>query len=98
MMRKDKLKVLEEVWDDARVGEFLDKAPLGDENLSYSRLLYAYRSMRAEDFARFVPRFIASGGDINATNLAGQTLLEVIEAHTKSAPFRKILSAFDAAG
>lgn len=92
-MKADKTKVVNEVWDEARVDSFLVKGPMGPEPEQFSQLLHAYRSMRAEDFARFVERFIVSGGDVNATNNDGQSLAQVIAAHKKSAPFLTILGA-----
>ena len=55
-MRADKIKVIDEVWDDARIDSFLDKEPLGDEPADFSKLLNAYRSMRVEDFGIFLRR------------------------------------------
>ena len=90
-MRPDKEKVIDEVWDEARIRSFLDKAPLGDEPADFSTLLYAYRSMRAEDFERFISYYLADGRDINARSAAGETLLGTIAGHRKGAPFRDIL-------
>lgn len=92
-MRADKAKVVDEVWDDARIESFLHKEPLGNTPVDHSRLLYAYRSMRADDFARFVARFQANGGDLHAKNEHGQTLLDIIQDHAKSGPFQAILKA-----
>ena len=91
-MRPDKAKVVDEIWDDARIEGFLDKPPLGDEPADFSRLLYAYRSMRAEDFARFIDRYVALGGDIHAPDRQGISLTEHIQAHRKAEPFLKVLS------
>ena len=61
-MRADKAKVVDEIWDDERVHSFLAKAPLGpDEDPDFSKLIFAYRSMRVDDFARFIPAFTAAG-------------------------------------
>ena len=66
-MRPDKQKVIDEVWDDERIESFLGKSPMGDEqNVDFSVLLNAYRSMRPADFARFIDRFAATGRDLNA--------------------------------
>lgn len=92
-MRPDKAKVVNEEWDDARIDSFLDKGTMGDEPAEFSILLNAYRSMRAEDFARFVDKFIARGGNINAADKRGRTLLETIAEHQKASAFRDILSA-----
>lgn len=93
-MRPDKKIIVDEVWDDARIGEFLDKLPMGDgEDADYSILLNAYRSMRPDDFARFIERFVAAGHDPSARGSDGRTLMETIASHRHGAPFRDILGA-----
>lgn len=92
-MRPDKQKVVDEVWDDARVESFLHKPPLGDENSDYSVLLHAYRSMRPEDFERFVRRYVAAGRDLGARSRQGETLRETITPHRHAEPFLRILDA-----
>ena len=92
-MKKDKAKVVDEVWDDARIESFLAKQPYGEAPLAFSQLLHAYRSMRLEDFEKFLNKFTASGGDINSTNQHGQTLAEVISSHKSAAPFLKLLES-----
>ena len=97
-MRPDKQKVVDEVWDDERIESFLAKSPMGDEqNVDYSTLLNAYRSMRPADFERFIERFTALGRDLNATGNDGRTLLALIVEHRHSEPFREILSRHGAA-
>ena len=91
--RPDKAKVVDEVWDDERIGEFLEKGRLGDEPDDFSKLLYAYRSMRVEDFKRFVDRFAELGGDVHAPARDGRSVAEVIAKHKRGAPFLKILNA-----
>ncbi len=90
-MRPDKKKVVDEVWDDARIDSFLDKQSMGDEAADYSILLNAYRSMRPEDFARFLPRFVSSGRSVEALSSKGETLASVIAAHRHSGPFLEAL-------
>lgn len=98
-MRPDKQKVIDEVWDEARIEGFLSKSPMGDEeNGDYSVLLNAYRSMRPADFERFIARFTALDRDLNAKSNAGQTLLALIADHRHSEPFREILVRHGAAG
>jgi hypothetical protein len=92
-MRPDKQKVIDEVWDDARIESFLAKSSMGDEkNENYSALLNAYRSMRPADFERFVARYVALGRDLDAKSNDGQTLLALIADHRHSEPFRDILT------
>ena len=91
-MRPDKQKIVDEVWDDARIAGFLDKAPMGDESSrDFSALLYAYRSMRPADFERFIVAFCAAGRDIDAPSNAGESLLVTIGPHRHSTAFREIL-------
>jgi hypothetical protein len=91
-MRPDKPKVVDEVWDDDRIRQFLDKPPLGaNVDADFSVLLFAYRSMRVEDFRSFIGFFNESGRNIDATDENGSSLLELIAGHTKAEPFREIL-------
>ena len=91
-MRPDKAKVVDEVWDDARVESFLHKGTLGAEtNLDYCALLFAYRSMRPDDFARFLALFTAAGRDLDAQSRNGQSLLATISPHRQAAPFIGLL-------
>lgn len=90
-MRPDKQKVIDEVWDDARVASFLHKPPMGDEPAEYSMLLNAYRSMRPEDFGRFMALFTAAGHDPAARSRHGETLRDTIAGHRHAGPFLDIL-------
>ena len=90
-MRADKAKVVDEVWDDARIESFLHKGTMGDEPEQFSQLLHAYRSMRAHDFARFLEKFKALGGRVDAAGKDGRTLLQVISRHTKAGEFKTLL-------
>ena len=65
-MRKDKEKVLDEVWTEDHVRSFLQVRSYDGTDENFHMLLKAYQSMRAEDFALFVG-FIGKGRDINAT-------------------------------
>ena len=92
-MRPDKAKVVDEVWDDARIESFLEKENMGTESDDFSRLLHAYRSMRVEDFERFLSRFKAQGGDPSAKSSDGRSLSEIIGSHRKAEPFLRLLNA-----
>lgn len=95
--RPDKQQVIDEVWDDARIEDFLSKAPLAPgEDPDFSALIYAYRSMRPDDFERFLTRFVAAGRDPAARGRQGQTLRQVITPHRQAAPFLALLSAHGA--
>lgn len=98
-MRKDKQKVLDEVWDEQRVKSFLGKtvpsqsgqALPGDADFYVLR--HAYQSMRPGDFDRFLGYFAAEGRDVRARDGKGRTLAEVIAAHANAQPFIELLDA-----
>ncbi|MFK7913633.1 MAG: PA4642 family protein [Pseudomonadales bacterium] len=97
-MRADKKKVVDEVWDDERIESFLSKGSMGTESDDYSILLNAYRSMRVEDFLRFLPLYSAAGHSLDAADSAGTTLLATVRTHRNSAAFAEALEAAGATG
>ncbi|WP_226665900.1 PA4642 family protein [Microbulbifer aggregans] len=92
-LKKDKQKVLGEVFDDARIAEFLTgEAPAGF-NRDFYLLERAYRGMKAENFATFVGLFKEQGLDLDSQSPEGQTLLARIGEHGQSAEYAEILRA-----
>ncbi|WP_237066282.1 PA4642 family protein [Microbulbifer guangxiensis] len=90
-LKKDKQKVLGETFDEERIAGFLaGEAPEGQDRDFYL-LERAYRGMRAEDFATFVQLFLARGGDLNARNSEGQTLLDRLLEHRQSSDYAEVL-------
>lgn len=90
-MRKDKAKVLDEQWDDARVASFLEPRPGDGAHADHRLLLRAYQSMRAGDFARFVAMFVEAGRDLDATGSDGRTVLEEMKEHRYGTPYAALL-------
>lgn len=93
-MRRDKRKVIDEVWDDARIKGFLDKRPPdlpGDPD--FHVLLFAYQSMRVADFERFLRFFVQAGRNIGACNAAGQDVAAYIARHRQARPYLEALAA-----
>ena len=98
-MKRDKQKVIDEIWDDVRVRSFLGKtAPSqsgkpfpGDPDFYVLR--HAYQSMRAGDFGRFLDFYVADGRDVRARDHKGRTLADVIAGHANSGPFVELLNA-----
>lgn len=86
-MAKDKEKVLDEVWTEDRVREFLSVEAKAGTNPDFHKLLKAYQSMRADDFELFIGMFLEAGGDINATDKAGRSVLSYAKEHRNSAEF-----------
>ena len=98
-MRKDKQKVLDEVWDDDRVKSFLGKtapiqsaAQLPGEHDFYV-LRHAYQAMRPGDFERFLRFYADQGRNVHAQDGRGRTLAEVIASHANAKPFIELLNA-----
>ena len=94
LMRADKAKITDEVWDAERIRGFLNKQAMGQEPDQFSQLLFAYRSMRAEDFAHFVAVFVEAGGNVKARSKHGLSLQDVISTHTRATAFVKILQRY----
>lgn len=87
VLKKDKEKVIDPVWGEERIREFLDlQAPAG-ENADHHKLLKAYQSMRPEDFETFIGFFVAANGNLEAQNLEGKTVTELISTHRYSQPY-----------
>jgi len=96
-MRKDKEKVLDEVWTEDRVRSFLDVKSYDGTDEDFHMLLKAYQSMRASDFELFVGFFCEQGRDLNATGRDGRTVLEIITTHRYGTEYADILRAAGAA-
>lgn len=90
-LKKDKQKVLGEVFDDARIRTFLDYEAYGDSNPDYHLLEKAYRGMKVDNFATFLDFFNEAGHDINAKNQEGFTFLENISSHTQGQDYIQTL-------
>ena len=90
-MRKDKEKILDEVWTEDRVKSFLEVRSYDEVEEDFHMLLKAYQSMRAEDFAKFVDFFVADGRNLNSPDPDGRTVLGVVEEHRKSGEYADIL-------
>jgi len=95
-MRKDKEKVLDEVWTEDHVRSFLQVRPHDGSDENFYMLLKAYQSMRAEDFALFVQFFAEQKRDLNATGKDGRTVLEIISEHRRGEQYAAILKAVGA--
>lgn len=80
-LRKDKEKVLGEIFTEEKIKVFFDYIPPTGINADYHLLEKAYRGMRGENFETFIQMFLAEGRDINAIGPEGKTLLQTIKTH-----------------
>ncbi|MFA5633315.1 MAG: PA4642 family protein [Porticoccaceae bacterium] len=96
-LKKDKRKVIGEVFDDDRIRAFLQlQAPTG-VNHDYHLLEKAYRGMKVENFATFVAFFREAGHDINAHNPRGKTMLEEMKTHRLAEDYIEVMEKNGAA-
>ena len=93
MLKKDKEKVLDEVWTEEHVRSFLDIKPVEGLDNDFHTLLTAYQSMRANDFELFIGFFCQQNRSLNTTNAAGETVLSIIEQHRHGKEYVEILRA-----
>ena len=92
-MRKDKEKVLDEVWTEDHVKSFLQVRPHDGSDENFHMLLKAYQSLRADDFELFVGFFTAEKRDITATGKDGRSVLDIVKGHRHGAEYAEILVA-----
>ena len=92
-MRKDKEKVLDEVWTEDHVRSFLQVRPHDGSDENFHMLLKAYQSMRASDFELFLTFFNAEQRDVNAVGKDGRSLLDIVSTHRRGVDYADILKA-----
>ena len=91
MLKKDKEKILDEVWTEDRILGFLDLIPLDGVDDDFHALSSSYKSMRLEDFDIFLGFFQEKNRNFNAKNPDGKTLLDIISTHRKGTPYTEAL-------
>jgi hypothetical protein len=92
-MRKDKEKVLDEVWTEDHVRSFLNVRPHDGSDEDFHMLLKAYQSMRVEDFELFVRFFCGENRNLNATGRDGRSVLDIVSTHRHGVEYAEILRA-----
>ena len=95
-LKKDKAKVLDEVWTEARIRGFLEVIPAAGVDPDFHTLLKAYQQMRADDFKTFISMFQNAGRRVDARNSKDETLLDIVSAHSNSTEFVDILREAEA--
>src|SRR3954469_12024351 len=94
-LRKDKEKVLGEIFDEARIATFLEYPAPANVDADFHLLEKAYRGMRGENFATFVKLFVNAGRDINAIGPEGISFLQTVKSHRNGEEY---VIALEAAG
>jgi hypothetical protein len=80
-LKKDKQKILGEVFDDERVKSFLEYLAPEDVSRDFHLLEKAYRGMNIDNFISFIDFFKQAGYDLNATNPEGLTIVQIMSQH-----------------
>lgn len=91
-MKKDKEKVFDEVWTEARIAEFLDVIPPEGIDRDYHQIIKAYQSMRLNDFVTFIDLMRENNRNILASQ-NGLTASMVISQHRNGKPYAAVLEA-----
>jgi len=90
-MKKDKEKVIDEVWTEDHVRSFLQVHAHDGSDTDFHMLLKAYQSMRASDFELFVQFFLGDGRNLEATGRDGRSVLQIVNEHRHGAEYAEIL-------
>lgn len=94
MAGKTKSVIVDEVWDDDRIQGFLEYQPCpGDGEPDFHIMYRAYKYMRPDDFRRFLRFFLAQGGELQARDALGRTLIDIIQGHRRAAVFIEHIKA-----
>ena len=90
-LKKDKQRVLGEVFSDEQVKTFLDVTPPAGIDADFHCLEKAYRGMKADNFSTFLTFFKNNGHDINSQNQEGATFLKTILSHKQAEDYIQAL-------
>lgn len=91
MARKDKKQIIGEPMTDEQIRAFLQGGEEQGLDRDHQALMRAYRSLRGEDFNRFLDFFLADGRDVNASDETGRTALTIINGHQQSEDYASAL-------
>lgn len=80
-MKKDKTRVEGEQWSDTQLQEYLYFNTYDGTDRDFHCLYRAYTRMTPSVFEQFIHLFKAQNRNVNATNLEGHTLAEIIATH-----------------
>jgi hypothetical protein len=83
-MKRDKKRVEGEIWGEAHLEDYLYFKTYDGTDPDFHCLYRAYTRMNEATFARFVALFRDQGRNLNATNLDGETLADILRKHTQA--------------
>ena len=89
--KKDKKVIEDEQRSDDQLRFFLGVQPPVGVDIDFHVLEIAYRSMKPDEFERFIGFFKADGRNVSAENPAGETLVQVLSQHRLGAAYISVM-------
>lgn len=89
--KKDKKVIEDEQRSDDQLRFFLGVQPPAGVDADFHALEIAYRSMKPDEFERFVGFFKADGRNVQAKNPAGETIADVLKQHRFGSAYIAVL-------
>ncbi|HEY9032368.1 MAG TPA: PA4642 family protein [Pseudomonadales bacterium] len=94
MQKKDKQKVIDEVWTEEHIRSFLTIEPPAGEDADFHALYTAYKSMRLDDFETFLQLFADAGRNFQAVGQQGHSVIDIMRQHRQSNGYASALARF----
>jgi hypothetical protein len=92
-MRKDKKQVIGEEMGDEPIKLFLAVEPADATPAALHKLMKAYRSLRIDDFERFIGFFVEAGYDLGAQDAQGNDFVALVQNQRLAAPYIEAVQA-----
>ncbi len=92
-MKRDKKRVEGEQWSEDQLRMYLDFNTYDGSDRDFHCLYRAYTRMNETTFEQFIAIFKAEGRNLNATNLDGLTLAQLISQHAQAEDYLNALTA-----
>lgn len=92
-MRKDKKQVIGEEMSDESIKLFLSFEPADETPAALHKLIKAYRSLRIDDFERFVGFFLEAGYPLDARDAHGNDFVALIKDQRLAQPYIEVVTA-----
>ena len=93
-LKKDKQKIIGEVFTEERILSFFDQQPPAGENRDYNLLLRAYRGMTIDSFTKFIEFYVKAGHKLDCQNSAGESFVDCIAKHRHGKPYLNIIKQY----
>lgn len=92
-MRKDKKQVIGEEMGDEPIKLFLSVEPADATPPALHKLIKAYRSLRIDDFERFLGFFVEAGYDLSAQDAQGHDFIALVQNQRLAEPYIEAIKA-----